>query len=92
MMPLKRGYKTISPTSILTCLALALEYAKSSKIPCRLLAIKMSEGISKGFEALDEDPALAIRSTKELLESVLKTVLDMHGAEFGNENIPKLLK
>lgn len=43
-------------------------------------------------EALDEDPALAIGSTKELLESVLKTILGLHGAEIGADDMPKLLK
>jgi hypothetical protein len=42
--------------------------------------------------SLDEDPALAIGSTKELIESVLKTILGLHGAKIGDEDMPKLLK
>ncbi len=42
--------------------------------------------------SLDADPALAIGSTKELIESVLKTILGLHGAKIGEEDMPKLLK
>ena len=41
--------------------------------------------------SLDEDPALAIGSTKELIESVLKTILGLHGAKIGDEDMPILL-
>ena len=60
------------------------------------------EGLAKEFDAqeyiqrirnsLDVDPALAIGSTKELIESVLKTILGLHGAKIGDEDMPKLLK
>jgi len=43
-------------------------------------------------DSLADDPAQAIGSTKELLETVFKTVLGMHGARIGNEEMPKLLK
>lgn len=47
-------------------------------------------------EALANDPALALGSTKELLETVLKTVLEtvlgLHGAEIGPDDMPRLLK
>jgi len=43
---------------------------------------------------LDEARRLArlLGSTKELLGTVFKTVLGMHGARIGNEEMPKLLK
>lgn len=43
-------------------------------------------------ESLTGDPALAIGSTKELLEAVFKTILGLHGATIGNADMPKLLK
>ena len=43
-------------------------------------------------DSLSDDPALAIGSTKELIETVFKTVLGMHGAKIGNDEMPKLLK
>ncbi|MEX1098001.1 MAG: abortive infection family protein [Planctomycetales bacterium] len=43
-------------------------------------------------DSLADDPAQAIGSTKELLETVFKTVLGMQGAKSGNEDMPKLLK
>jgi hypothetical protein len=48
--------------------------------------------ISRIYEALEDDPALAVGSTKELLESVMKTVLGLHGTEVGADDMPKLLK
>lgn len=60
------------------------------------------ESASDGFDvdayikrikgALPHDPELAIGSTKELLESVLKTILGIHGSELTNDDMPKLLK
>jgi len=43
-------------------------------------------------DALPRDPALAVGSTKELIESVLKTILGIHGAEIAADDVPKLLK
>lgn len=43
-------------------------------------------------DSLPDDPALAIGSTKELLETVFKTILGMHGAKTGGDEMPKLLK
>lgn len=64
--------------------------------------IKDAERAARGFdvadhirrihEALEVDPALAIGSTKELLESVMKTILGLHGANIAAEDMPKLLK
>lgn len=42
--------------------------------------------------SLADDPAQDIGSTKELLETVYKTVLGMHGARIGNEEMPMPLK
>lgn len=65
-------------------------------------AIRRTAKASKGFDiaayvkriqaALPSDPALAVGSTKELIESVLKTILGMHGADIEAEDMPKLLK
>ncbi len=43
-------------------------------------------------DALPDDPEQAIGSTKELIETVLKTILGLHGATIGNDDMPKLLK
>jgi len=43
--------------------------------------------------SVDTDPALAIGSIKELVESTLKTILSLRGVAFKDtDNIPKLLK
>ncbi len=43
--------------------------------------------------SIDSDPALAIGSTKELVEAVLKTILDARGTPYDrHEDVPKLLK
>lgn len=42
-------------------------------------------------ESVDEDPALALGSTKELLESVCKTVLGIHGS-VAADDLPKLFR
>ncbi len=43
-------------------------------------------------DALPDDPELAVGSTKELIESVLKTILGLHGPPIGSDDMPKLLK
>jgi hypothetical protein len=48
--------------------------------------------ISRIRDALPDDPKLAVGSTKELIESVLKTILGLHGAPIGSDDMPKLLK
>jgi hypothetical protein len=67
-----------------------------------VVMIEDTEKAAEGFDieryikrikdSLPHDPALAIGSTKELLESVLKTILGIHGANLSNEDMPKLLK
>lgn len=42
-------------------------------------------------ESVDDDPALALGSTKDLLESVCKTVLGIHGA-IAADDLPKLFR
>jgi hypothetical protein len=51
----------------------------------------IDDNIRRIRESLNTDPALAIGSTKELIESVLKTILGLHGP-MRTEDIPKLLK
>lgn len=50
--------------------------------------------INRINSSIEEDPSLAIGSTKELIEATLKTVLNGCSFEFDdrNDNIPKLLK
>jgi len=52
----------------------------------------IEEYIQRIRNSLDADPALAVGSTKDLIESVLKTILGLHGANIGDEDMPKLLK
>ncbi|MFC1834210.1 abortive infection family protein [Thermodesulfobacteriota bacterium] len=42
--------------------------------------------------SIEKDPELVIGSTKEMVESVLKTILDGVGEEVGNMDLPDLLK
>lgn len=65
-------------------------------------AVQKTAAASEGFDieayirrieiALPNDPALAIGSTKELLESVFKTILGLRGVDIAQEDMPKLLK
>lgn len=43
-------------------------------------------------DSLNHDPALAVGSTKELLEAVFKNILGLHGAKTDCDEMPKLLK
>jgi hypothetical protein len=52
----------------------------------------IDDHIKRIREALPDDPALALGSTKELIESVMKTILGLHGANIGAEDMPTLLK
>ncbi len=54
--------------------------------------IDVEEHIGRIRDSLAKDPALAIGSTKELLESVFKAVLHMEGAAIGQDDMPKLWK
>ena len=48
--------------------------------------------IARIHHAIDVDPELAIGSTKELLESVLKTILISHGESTEKDDLQQLLK
>jgi hypothetical protein len=51
------------------------------------------EYIDRIKKSIDQDPGLAIGSTKELVEATLKTILTELGISYGkNDDIPKLLK
>ena len=54
--------------------------------------INVEEHVSRIRDSLEKDPALAIGSTKELLESVFKAVLHIEGAAIGKDDLPKLWK
>lgn len=54
--------------------------------------INVEEHVSRIRDSLEKDPALAIGSTKDLLESVFKTVLHIEGAAIGQDDMPKLWK
>jgi hypothetical protein len=53
---------------------------------------ELNQNLARIRRSLPDDPALAVGSAKELLESVMKTILAEEGVEFGNEEIPELLK
>lgn len=53
----------------------------------------MSEQITRIEKSIQEDPALAIGTAKELIETVCKTILNEYGISLsGNEDIPKIVK
>lgn len=52
----------------------------------------LAEHIQRIERSLADDPAQAIGSAKELLESTLKTILDRLEIGHGTEDVPKLLK
>jgi hypothetical protein len=54
--------------------------------------IDVEEHINRIRDSLVKDPAVAIGSTKELLETVFKTVLHIDGAIIGKDDMPKLWK
>lgn len=73
----------VADVAVVRSLADAREAAKGFDVDAHIKRIR---------EALADDPALAVGSTKELLETVLKTVLGLHGPEIGADDMPKLLK
>jgi len=54
--------------------------------------IDVDEHVNRIRDSLVKDPALAIGSTKELLESVFKSVLHIDGTTIGQDDMPKLWK
>ncbi|MBN2303479.1 MAG: abortive infection family protein [Anaerolineae bacterium] len=55
-------------------------------------SFELDQHLDRIRKAIDVDPELAVGSTKELVESVLKTVLVGFGEDIGNDDFPKLLK
>lgn len=55
-------------------------------------SFQVNQHISRIRQAVETDPELAIGSTKEMLETVLKTVLEHFGETPANEDLPELLK
>lgn len=55
-------------------------------------SFELNQHIVRIRSALESDPELAVGSTKELIESVLKTILEGFGEEVGKEDLTKLLK
>ena len=55
-------------------------------------AHQFTEYVERIKVSIEDDPALAIGSTKELVEAVLKTILKKIGIDFGKDDVPKLLK
>lgn len=53
---------------------------------------ELNQGITRIKHSIPDDPALAVGSAKELLETVLKTVIARHGSNTGADDIPALLK
>lgn len=54
--------------------------------------LELNQQIHRIRRSISDDPALAIGSAKELLETVLKTILGRHGRTPTSENIPSLLR
>ncbi|MGB5055363.1 MAG: abortive infection family protein [Nitrospirales bacterium] len=55
-------------------------------------SFELNQHIARISRAIETDPELAVGSTKEMLESVLKTILEGFGEESGKDDLPKLLK
>lgn len=54
--------------------------------------LELNQQVARIKHSITDDPALAIGSAKELLETVLKTILTKYDVSTENEDIPKLLK
>jgi len=54
--------------------------------------LELNQHIARIKHSILNDPALAVGSAKELLETVLKTILKKHDTPNPNEDIPQLLK
>lgn len=55
-------------------------------------SFELNRHIARIRSAIESDPELAIGSTKEMLEAVLKTILEASGDLVGKDEMPKLLK
>lgn len=54
--------------------------------------LELNQHISRIRRSIPDDPALAVGSAKDLLETVMKTILAKHGFDASGEDIPQLLK
>lgn len=54
--------------------------------------LELNQHIGRIRHSISDDPALAVGSAKELLETVMKTILKKHGSSEDNEDILQLLK
>lgn len=52
----------------------------------------LNQYIGRIRRTIESDPELAVGSTKEMLESVLKSILEAKGEILGKEDLPQLLK
>lgn len=48
--------------------------------------------ITRMKSSIEKDPELAIGTSKEFIETILKTILDRLGIQYGNENLPRLAR
>lgn len=55
-------------------------------------SFELNQHISRIRRAIESDPELAVGSTKEMVESVLKSILEASGETVGKEDLPQLLK
>ncbi len=53
---------------------------------------EVDQHIARIQNSIDSDPALAVGSIKELIESILKTILEASGESVGKEDLSALLK
>lgn len=55
-------------------------------------SFELNHHISRIRDSIESDPELAIGSMKELIESVLKLILEDYGEDYEKDDLPKLLK
>ncbi len=79
---------------------IAIAYRQDEPILADALAAARASGesvnidlyVRRIYDAVPNDLPLALGSTKDLLEAVLKTILGLHGRGIAAEDMPKLLK
>lgn len=67
-------------------------HALESLADTEVAGFDVEEHVHRIKRALADDPGLAVGSTKELLETVFKTILGLHGAKTELDDMPKLMK
>lgn len=70
----------------------AARLADAKAIATTFDAAHMAEQIHRIEASVDTDPALAIGTAKELVESCFKTICAERGIEYGKEDLPQLAK